>query len=127
MIFCVFVKVMARYSPLDEAMVGMMEVGNMDEAVVATELERALKQNPTVTDGERRPTSPDTDDILSEGGSGSENSWTYYFESSTITVGKIKEMAKNGYFSEDEVCTLGAETVPEPKNDEVVVYKDFFH
>jgi hypothetical protein len=37
-----FVKVMARCSPLDESAVGMMEVENMDEAVVVLELERAF-------------------------------------------------------------------------------------
>jgi hypothetical protein len=69
--------------------------------------------------------SPDTD-TLSEGGLGNENSRTYYFGSSTITVGKIKEMVEKGYILEDETHALGAEIVPEPYDDEAVVYEDSF-
>jgi hypothetical protein len=86
-------KVMARCSPLDEAAVNMMEVGNIYEATVAVELERAFGEDLAAFGGERHPMSLDAEDILSEGGSGSENSQTYYFGSSTIAVGKIKEMA----------------------------------
>jgi hypothetical protein len=98
----------------------------MDEAVVAAELECVFRENPTTSDGERRLVSPDAKDILSEGGSGSENSRTYYFGSSTITVGKIKEMAEKGFFPEDGARALGVETVPELENDEPLVDKDFF-
>jgi hypothetical protein len=100
-------KVMARHSPLDDAEVGMTEVGNMDEAVVAAELERVFRENPTASDGERRPASPDDEDILSESGSGNENSRTYYFRSSTITVGKIKEMAEKVTFQKTELAHQG--------------------
>jgi hypothetical protein len=48
------------------------------------------------------------------------------FGSSTITVGKIKEMAKKGYFPEDEARAPGVKTVPEPENNRTVVYEDFF-
>jgi hypothetical protein len=44
----------------------------------------------------------------------------------TITVGKIKEMVEKCYFPEGEARPPGAEMVPEPDNDEAVVYKDFF-
>jgi hypothetical protein len=55
-----------------------------------------------------------------------ENSQTYYFGSSTITVGKISEMVEKGYFLESKAHAPGDETVPEPDNDEAVVYEDFF-
>jgi hypothetical protein len=51
---------------------------------------------------------------------------TCYFGSSTITVGKIKEMEKRGYFPEGEGHAPRAETVPELNGDETVVYEDFF-
>jgi hypothetical protein len=35
-------------------------------------------------------------------------------------------MAEKGYFSEGKARAPGAETVPEPDNDEAVVYEDFF-
>jgi hypothetical protein len=88
----------SRCSPLDEAAAGMREVENMDEAVVVAELERAFGENPTASDGERCLVSPDAQYTFSEGGSGNENSRTHYFGSSTITVGKIKEMVEKGYF-----------------------------
>jgi hypothetical protein len=117
-----FAKVMAHCSPLDEAASGMTEVENMDEAVVAAELECVFGENPAASNGERCFVSPDTEDTLSEGGSGNENSWTYYFRSSIITVGKIKEMVEKGYFLEDGAHASGVKTVPEPDDDEAVVY-----
>jgi hypothetical protein len=89
--FCYFAEVVARCSPLDKAATGMVEVENMDEAVVAIELEHAFGEILTASKVEWRPVSLDAKDTLSEGGSGNKNSQTYYFRSSTITVGKIKE------------------------------------
>jgi hypothetical protein len=43
----------------------------------------------------------------------------------TITVDKIKEMVEKGYFVEVEAHVPDAETVPEPNNDEAIVYEDF--
>jgi hypothetical protein len=75
-------------------------------------------ENPTASDGEDHLASPDAEDALSEGGSGNENSLTYYFRSSTITVGKIKEMVEKGYFLEGGASTPRDEIMPEPDNDE---------
>jgi hypothetical protein len=83
---------MAHCSPLGEAVAGVAGVKNIDEAVIVAKLEWAFGENPTASDGEKCLASPDAEDILSEGGSESENSWTYYFGSSVITVGKINEM-----------------------------------
>jgi hypothetical protein len=124
--FCCFQEVMACCSPLDEAAAGMAEVENMDEIVVAAELERAFGENPTISNVEWCPVSPDAEDTLSEGGSGNENSRAYYFGSSTITVGKIKEMVEKCYFPEGGAHAPGTETMPEPDDDEAVVYEDFF-
>jgi hypothetical protein len=46
--------------------------------------------------------------------------------SSTITVGKIKEMEEKCYFPEGEARAPGDETVQEPNGDKAVVYEDFF-
>jgi hypothetical protein len=43
--FCCFVEVMACCGPLDEAAASMAKVENMDEAIVAAELERAFREN----------------------------------------------------------------------------------
>jgi hypothetical protein len=117
---------MACCSPLDEAAIGMAEVENMDEAIIAVELEHAFEENPVASNVERHPVSSDTEDTLSEGGSGNENSRTYYFGSSTITIGKIKEMVEKGYFPEGGERSPGMETVSEPDDDEAMVYEDFF-
>jgi hypothetical protein len=63
-------------SPFDEAAAGMAEVEKMDEAVVATELERAFEENPATSNVERCPMGLNGNDTLREGGSGNENSWT---------------------------------------------------
>jgi hypothetical protein len=62
----------------------------------------------------------------SVGTSDDENSQTYYFGPSTITRGKIKEMVEKGYFAEGEAYEPRAEMIPEPDNDEAIVYKDLF-
>jgi hypothetical protein len=117
---------MARCSPLGEAAATVVEVENIDEAVVAAELERAFGENCVTSDGENCPASLDAEDALVEGASDGEKLRTYYFGSSTITVGKIKEMVEKGYFLEGEARVPGAETVPEPNSNEVMVYEDFF-
>jgi hypothetical protein len=49
----------------------------------------------------------DTEDALSEGGFDGENSRTYYFGSSTITVDKIKEMVEKGYLPKGKAWYQG--------------------
>jgi hypothetical protein len=89
-------------------------------------LERAFEENHAASNVERCRAGPDSDDTLSEGGSGNENSRTCYFGSSTITVGKIKEMVEKGYFLKGGAHAPGMKTVSEPNDDKVVVYEDFF-
>jgi hypothetical protein len=121
-----FAKVMVHCSPLGEAVAVMTEVENMDEVVVVAELELAFGEKPVASDGESCPVSPDVEDTLSEGGSGNKNSRTYYFWSSTITVGKIKEMVEKSYFPEDGARAPRVKTVLEMDNDKAMVYEDFF-
>jgi hypothetical protein len=45
---------------------------------------------------------------------------------STITVGKIKEMVEKDYFPKGGARAPGTETMPEPDDDEAVVYEDYF-
>jgi hypothetical protein len=79
---------MAHYGPLGGAS-ATVEAENMDEAVVAAELERAFGENPATSNGEKRAVSPDDQDIPGEGAPDHEELCTYYFRSSTITVGII--------------------------------------
>jgi hypothetical protein len=103
-----------------------MEVKNMDKAAVAAELERAFDENLAASDGEKHTVSSGDVGISSDGAPDHVELHTYYFRSSTITVSKIKEMEEKGYFTEDEAHAHGAEIVPEPNNDEAVVYEGFF-
>ena len=51
------------------------------------------------------------------------------FEKSTVTEDDMPMMMKLGYFGEAEsklIRFAGEETIPEPKKDEVVVFKSFF-
>jgi hypothetical protein len=117
---------MSRCSPLGNVAAAAMEVKNMEETTISVELEHAFGENPAATDGERYVASLNAEDDLDEGASDNAKFQTCYFESLTITVGKIKEMEEKCYFLEDEARTPGAETVPEPNGDEAVVYEDFF-
>jgi hypothetical protein len=116
---------MSRYSPLGEVAAAVAEVENMKETTVSAKLERAFGENPAASDGERYATSPNAEDDLDEGASDNAKLRTCSFGSSTITIGKIKEMEERGYFPEGEVRIPMAETVPEPNGNEAVVYEDF--
>jgi hypothetical protein len=51
------------------------------------------------------------------------------FGRSTVTAGDLVVMKKLGYFGENDdelICFAKEEIVPEPKEDEVVVFKSFF-
>jgi hypothetical protein len=98
----------------------------MEEITVSAELERAFGENPAASDGERYAASLTAEDDLDECASDNVKLRMCYFRSSTITVGKIKEMEQKGYFLEGVARIPGAETVPRLNGDEAVVYKDFF-
>jgi hypothetical protein len=59
---------------------------------------------------------PGGEDIPSVAVSSNEKLRMFYFSSSTITVGKIKEMEEKGYFAKDDARALDAEIMPEPKH-----------
>jgi hypothetical protein len=51
------------------------------------------------------------------------------FRKSTVTEKDLDVMKKLGYFGEDEgklIRFVGEEVIPEPKEDEVVVFRSFF-
>jgi hypothetical protein len=116
-----FLKVMARCSPIGEiAAVNIAEAENPYMADYTMEMARVIG-------GELPGASDDEGPALSVGGaSDDDNSQTYYFGPSTITRGKIREMVEKGYFAEGKAREPGAEMVPEPDEDEVIVYEDFF-
>jgi hypothetical protein len=120
-------KVMARCIPLSETVANMTEVEDVDKVVSAAEIMQTASENPITSDAEGCLSSPDVaEDSRDEGGSNDENSRTYYFGSSTVTVGKIKEMMENGYFVEGKARAHGGETVPELDSNEVIMYEEFF-
>jgi hypothetical protein len=121
-------EVMARRSPLSEvAAANVAEVENADRVADAAEMVRMVAKRSEASNGGGHVSSLDAgDDSLGEGAFNDKNSRTYYFGSSTITVGKIKEMVEKGYFTEGEGRAPGAKTVPKPDNDEDMVYEGFF-
>jgi hypothetical protein len=117
---------MSRCSPLGEVAAVVAEVENMEEIMILAELEHTFGENPAASNGERYAASPNAEDDLDEGDSDNVKLRTCYFGSSTITMGKIKEMEEKGYFPKGEARAPGVETVPKPNGDEAIVYKDFF-
>jgi hypothetical protein len=121
---------MVRCSPLSEIVVtNVAEAENPDVA------DRPTKTARTVGGGEMPGASDDDGHALSAGGtddsgdggaSDDENSWTYYFGASTITLSKIKEMVEKRYFTEGIAQAPGVEAVMELDNDEAIVYEASF-
>jgi hypothetical protein len=122
-----FLKVMARCSPIDEiAIVNVAEAENPDIVDDPMEMARVIgAELPKASDGEGPALSAEGVETFT-GASDDEHSWTYYFGSSTITRGKIKEMVEKGYFIEGEAREPRAETILEPEDDEAVIF-DFFY
>jgi hypothetical protein len=56
----------------------------------------------------------------------SEASYSYLFGPSTIAVSSIQEMASLHYIAEGDVGAPGEENIPEPIDDRVVVFEEFF-
>jgi hypothetical protein len=109
------------------ATANVAEVEDVDKAASAAMIAWTIGENPAASDGEGCLSSLDAaDDSLGKGASNDENSRTYYFQSLTITGGKIMEMVEKGYFIDGEARAPGAEIVLELDNDEAVVYEDFF-
>jgi hypothetical protein len=51
---------------------------------------------------------------------------SYEFGTSSVTVGRIRQMESLGYFAEGSAREPGEEIVLEPNSDEVVVFEEFF-
>jgi hypothetical protein len=94
---------MSHYSPLGEAATAAVGVENMEEITVSVE---------GASNDDRYVAIPNAEDDLDEGASENVKLRTCYFGSSTITIGKIKEVEEKGYFPEGEAHTPGAETMP---------------
>jgi hypothetical protein len=72
----------------------------------------SVDERPGASDGEGHISSLDAgDELFGEGAFNDENSRMYYFGSSAITVGEIKETVEKGYFMEGKAHTPGTETV----------------
>jgi hypothetical protein len=123
-------RAMAHYSPLRKiAMTNIAETENLDATYCPAETTHIVSEGeaPGVPNNDGRALSAGgTEDSIDGGASDDENSRTYYFGVSTITLGKINEMVEKGYFAEGEARAPRVEAVSEPDNDEAVMYEDFF-
>jgi hypothetical protein len=120
--------VMAHCSPLGEtekemATMSVVEMKNVIEVVPTGNGDRA----PAASEDESHVSSgADSSDSMDEGASDNVNSQTYCFGASTITQGHIKGMVDKGYYVDGEVRVPKEQMIPEPNDDEAVVFKDFF-
>jgi hypothetical protein len=105
------------------------EAEKVGEAEIVMEVVLAIgsdKMHAASSDEGRASRRGGTDDSTDERASDNKNSHTYNFGASTITLGRIKEMTEKGYFADGEARAPGAELVPDPGEDEAVMYEDFF-
>jgi hypothetical protein len=56
----------------------------------------------------------------------SEASQSYVFRTSTVTISRIYGMSSLHYFAEGDARAPGEEVVPEPADNKVVVFEEFF-
>jgi hypothetical protein len=123
-------KAMARCSPLSKnAAANVANVENQDATGHPVETARIVSEGeaPGAPNNDGHALSArGTEDSMDGGASDDENSQTYYFGASTITLSKINKMVEMGYFVEGEAQSDWAETVPEPNNDKAISYEDFF-
>jgi hypothetical protein len=123
-------KAMAWCSPLSEiAVTNIAGAKNLDTTGCPTKIARIVGggEMPGAPDDDGRARSAGaTEDSTGGGASDGENSQTYYFGASTLTLGKIKEMVKKGYFAEGKARAPTAEAVSEPDPDKAIVYENFF-
>jgi hypothetical protein len=121
---------MACCSPLSEvATANVAEAENVGRVESTTEVARTVggADMPAASSNEGRVSSMGgTVDSMDGGAFDNENSQTYNFGASTITLGRIKEMVERGYFADGEARAPRAEAVSEPEDDEAIVYVDFF-
>jgi hypothetical protein len=55
-----------------------------------------------------------------------ESSRSYDFGASTVTIGRISQLETLGYFAKGSTCEPGEEVVPEPADDEAIIFEEFF-
>ena len=82
------------------------------------------KAEPTIAEADSENDDEDDDGILSPS-----KSSHIEFEKSIVKVEDLILMKKLGYFGENDdglVRFAGEEVIPEPKDDEVIVFKSFF-
>jgi hypothetical protein len=116
---------MAHCSPLVKATTSAAGVENMDEAMVAEELERSFGEYHVNSNGEKRLASPGDEDPLSEGGiSNGENLRISGHRPSPLV--KLWKWWRKVTSQNVELANHGQKTMPEPKDDEAMVYEDFF-
>jgi hypothetical protein len=119
---------MAHCSPLGEiekemAIASVVEMKNVIEVAPTGSGDRA----PAASDDESHVLSgADSSDSVDEGSSDNVNSQTYCFGASTITQGHIKEMVDKGYCLDGEARVPKEQMIPEPNDDEAIIFEDFF-
>jgi hypothetical protein len=47
-------------------------------------------------------------------------------EASTVIIGRISQLETLGYFAKGSTCEPGEEVVPEPADDEAIIFEEFF-
>jgi hypothetical protein len=114
---------------------GEVVTANVAKAKNVVETENVMEVVPSVGGDEVHVVSGDeghafsrgeANDSTGDGASNNENSWVYCFKASTITLGCIKEMTDKGYLVYGKARAPQAETVPEPNDDEAIVFEEFF-
>jgi hypothetical protein len=110
----------------DEHSSVIKEVVGVSEMEVPRPEERVVDSSPGDTSDDRSGDDTDTQGEGSEAVDLRESSRNYEFGSSIITVGRVRQLAALGYFTEGSMQDLEEEVILEPAEDKAVVFEEFF-
>jgi hypothetical protein len=98
---------MSHCSPLGEAATAAVEMENMEETMISTELEHAFGENPAASDGERYVASPNAKDDMDEGASDNVKLRTCYFGHRPSRSVKLRRWKRNVTSQRAKLAHLG--------------------
>jgi hypothetical protein len=106
-----------------------LEVENVVETSVHEEVVESMSVHESSGSGHNNNRGDDdggSDEVVDAAAAIDDAIRTYYFGASTVTINHIREMATLKYFAEGDGRVPGEETIPKPRDDEVVVFENFF-
>jgi hypothetical protein len=102
------------------------EIRALDAMEVPRPEERAVSSSLEESSSSGHENATDTQEEESEVMDLSESSQSYFFGPSTVTIRRIHNMPSLHYFTKGDAPETGQEVIPEPVDDEAIVFGEVF-